>query len=168
MLKRFTGLDFLCKPTANQNCCTSSHNCSDSVLNAVWGCVKRAEVTTLCCGWTAWVIAFERNRFEVKRIIIRGVNLNFSSHFGFCELTELILNTKSGLHSQFTKETQHKVKKSKIQRISANNKLYSKSLKPQVVERLGDKFLLSKQRRNKMDFFDNAKSDMSEAPCRPW
>ena len=115
--------------------------------------MKTAEVTTLCCGWTAWVIVFERYRFEVKRVIIRGVNLNFISHFGFCELTELIFNTKSGLHSQFTKETQHKVKKSKIQRISANNKLYSKSLKPQVVERLGDKFLLSKQRVNKMDFF---------------
>ena len=153
MLKRIIGLVFLCKSTGNQNCCTSSHNYSDLLLNAVWSCVKSSEVTTLCCGWTAWVIVFERHRFEVKRFIIRGVNLNFSSHFGFCELTELILNTKSGLHSQFTKETQHKVKKSKIQRISANNKLYSKSLKPQVVERLGDKFLLSKQRVNKMDFF---------------
>ena len=132
MLKRISDLVFLCKPTANQNCCTSSYNYTDSVLNAVWGCVKRAEVTTLCCGWTVWVIVFERNRFEVKRIIIRGVNLNFSSQFGFCEFTELILNTKSGLHSQFTKETQHKVKKSKIQHISANNRLYSKSLKPQV------------------------------------
>ena len=128
MLKRIAGLDFLCKPTASQYCCTSSHNCGDFVLDAFCGYVKRAEVTTLCCSWTAWVIAFERHRSEVERIIIRGLNLNFSSNFVFCELTELILNTNSGLYIQFTKETQHKVIKSKIQRISENNRLYSKSL----------------------------------------
>ena len=99
------------------------------------------------------MIAFERHRSGVERSVIRGLDLNFNSNFGFCELTELILNTKSGLHSQFTKETQHEVKKSKIQRISENTRLYSKSLKPQVVERLGNKFLLSKQRINKIDFF---------------
>ena len=115
--------------------------------------MKRVEVTTLCCGWTVWVIAFERHRSGVEWIIIRGLNLNFSSNFGFYELTELILNINSVLHSQFTKETQHKVIKSKIQRISENNRLYSKSLQPQVVERLGNRFLLSKQRSNKMVFF---------------
>ena len=91
MLKRIAGLDFLCKPTTNQYCCTSSHNYGDFVLNAFCSYLKRAEVTTLCCGWTVWVTAFERHRSGVERSVIRGLNLNFSSNFGFYELTKSVL-----------------------------------------------------------------------------
>ena len=106
----------------------------------------------MCCGWTVWVIAFERHRSGVERSVIRGLNLNFSSNFVFCELTELILNTNSGVYIQFTKETQHKVIKSKIQRISENNRLYPKSLKPQVAEKLCYKKTTTRRPINKMDF----------------
>ena len=128
MLKRFSGLVFLCKPTANQFCCTSSHDYGEFVFNGVCSCLKRAEVTTLCCGWTGWVLAFERHRSGYERSVIRALNLIFRSILGFCEIIEFVLNTNSVLHSQFTKETQHIVIKSKNQRISENNRLYSKSL----------------------------------------
>ena len=95
--------------------------------------------------------AFERHRSGVKRIVIRL--LNFSSNFWFCNLPELILNTISVLYSQFTKETQHKVVKSKNRRISANNRLYVKPLKPQTAERVSFKKNTVGRRINNMQFF---------------
>ena len=112
MVKVIDRLDFLCKSTVIQYCCTSSHEFSDFVLIAVCGCEKSDEVTVLCWGWTALVVAFERGRSWVERSVILALSFIFNSFFCICEFLQHVLNSNPVLYGQFTKETPHKVIKS--------------------------------------------------------